>query len=191
MSVTNLLSKFYDTAASMQHYAPPSGHSYYPSVSKSNTQTGLRSTQSSRANSPVPDTASQISKGSTAKGLVPANDDRAIWDSFNLSMQFGNDYVDENPLVGEPGSFVMSVTGRSLQDKRIREAAAEAEREKLEKDSTRATSTVATPAAISKAPQPLKKDPGKGKAPITPVMFDPLSKKRRKSKATGSPVSPT
>jgi mediator of RNA polymerase II transcription subunit 6 len=192
MSVTNLLSKFYETAAEMQHYAPPQGHSYYPPVSKHRTQNGLKSTQTSRANSPVPEPASQTnapSHAGAAKEANQGNDDRAIWDSFNLSMQFGSEYMDENPLVGEPGSFVLSSTGRNIQDKRAKEAVVEAAREKAETNSTRATSIVATPAAPAKMGLPLKRESigGKGKSPTSPVAGDAASKRRRKSKA---PVSP-
>jgi mediator of RNA polymerase II transcription subunit 6 len=192
MSVTNLLSKFYETAAEMQHYAPPQGHSYYPPVSKLSAQTGVKSTQTSRANSPVPEPASQthaLSQASAAKEASQGNDDRAIWDSFNLSMQFGSEYMDENPLVGEPGSFVLSSTGRNIQDKRAKEAVVEAAREKAETNSTRGTSIVATPAAPARVVQPLKRESigGKGKGPSSPVTGDAAAKKRRKSKA---PVSP-
>jgi mediator of RNA polymerase II transcription subunit 6 len=192
MSVTNLLSKFYETATAMQHYAPSRGHTYYPPVSKGSTQIGLRSTQTSRANSPAPDAASQthsLSQAGATKATSQPNDDRAIWDSFNLSMQYGSEYMDENPLVGEPGSFVLSSTGRNLQDKRAKEAVAEAAREKHETESTRTTSVAPTSAAPLKIIPPSKRDSfgGKGKSPISPVAGDAAAKRRRKSKA---PVSP-
>jgi mediator of RNA polymerase II transcription subunit 6 len=192
MSVTNLLSKFYDAAAAMQYYAPSRGHTYFPPVSKSNAQIGLKSTQTSRANSPVPDTASQtvsLPQAGGAKVISQANDDRAILDSFNLSMQYGSEYMDENPLAGEPGSFVLSSTGRNLQDKRAKEAVAEAVREKQETDSSKATSVAPIPVAPLKIIPPSKRDSlgGKGKSPISPIAGDAAAKRRRKSKA---PVSP-
>lgn len=33
---------------------------------------------------------------------------RSLADSFNLFTRFGDEFMDENPLVGEPGSFIMS-----------------------------------------------------------------------------------
>lgn len=33
---------------------------------------------------------------------------RLLAESFNLSLRYGNEYMDENPLTGEPGSFILS-----------------------------------------------------------------------------------
>jgi mediator of RNA polymerase II transcription subunit 6 len=108
--------------------------------------------------------------------------------------------MDENPLQGEPGSFVMASTGRNLVDKRDKE---QREREaanaaKGTQDSSTRIGSVAptpTPAPANRATDGLKKSAGagaKGKSPISPV-GDGGVKKRRKSKAPGTPglASPT
>lgn len=35
-------------------------------------------------------------------------DTRTLAESFNLFVRYENEYMDESPLVGEPGSFIMS-----------------------------------------------------------------------------------
>lgn len=44
-------------------------------------------------------------------------DTRTLAESFNLFMQYGDEFMDENPLVGEPGSFIMSRTGDGASSK--------------------------------------------------------------------------
>lgn len=38
-------------------------------------------------------------------------DTRSLAESFNLFTRYGEEYMDENPLVGEPGSFILSRAG--------------------------------------------------------------------------------
>lgn len=97
--------------------------------------------------------------------------------------------MDENPLVGEPGAFKLSATNRNIRDKHVKETAAEAAREaaKSEAESLRAASVAPTP-----IPPPIKtnlerkgSDIGKSRSPISAVSG--INKKRRKSKAPGTP----
>ena len=47
-------------------------------------------------------------QSSTAASL---QDTRTLVESFNLLNRYGDEYMDEAPLVGEPGSFILSRTG--------------------------------------------------------------------------------
>ena len=111
-------------------------------------------------------------------------------------MAYGDEYMDENPLVGEPGNFKLSSTGRSVRDKEARE------KEKRELDAARsemARSEVGERASVAPSPAPggasktagLRKEGSgvgmaKGKSP-TSGGEGATGKKRRKSKA---PITP-
>jgi len=61
----------------------------------------------------MPDTQSQAksTEARPSSKIVPAGDfkeARILAESFALSLRYGNEYMDENPLVGEPGSFILS-----------------------------------------------------------------------------------
>jgi len=179
--------KAYQTAGSLQYYSPEKGYSYFPSSQKPKPSAGLESTRTSRAASPIADTASQTS-ARQGKESSHQDDDRAIFNSFNLAIRYGSEYMDENPLTGEPGSFKLSTTNRNIRDKHVKETAAEAAKEaaKSEAESLKAASVAPTP-----VPPPIKtnlerkgSDIGKAKSPISATSG---IKKRRKSKAPGTP----
>jgi len=124
----------------------------------------------------------------SAKNTQEANDDRAIWESFNLSAQYGSEFMDENPLVGEPGSFVLASTARNLSDKRAKETAAEAAIKTSQDAISRSVSVAPTPPVSAKPVEPMRKvsTSAKAKSP-TSAVADGGVKKRRKSKAPGTP----
>lgn len=200
MAITDHLTKLYDAALSTQFYTPPQGHSYYPPNPKPSTRPSLDSARASRAGTPIADTASQsgLSQHGT-KETPQVNDDNAIYNSFRLALQYGTEYMDENPLQGEPGSFVMTSTGRNLVDKRDREQRdKEASTVKGSQDTSFRNGSVAptpTPTPANKITELSKKAVSAGakaRSPTSPL-GDSGVKKRRKSKAPGTPglTSPT
>ena len=67
----------------------------------------------------MPEADSQT-RTSTGQGLSGAGasgagsnvqDTRTLAESFNLLSRYGEEFMDENPLVGEPGSFILSRAG--------------------------------------------------------------------------------
>lgn len=95
-------------------------------------------------------------------------------ESYSLSLRYSNEYMDENPLVGEPGSFIMTKT-----------------REPAPQSSLKIQTSIPTkPAESSEAKNTTPFAPGKKgskgaeKSPITPGTKD--KKARRKSKAAGA-----
>jgi mediator of RNA polymerase II transcription subunit 6 len=200
MAATRALQKFYAAANELYFYTPDRGYTYHSTTSNSKSKSSnlLESTRTSRANSPIPDTASQTSVQPTSTGTKETqnqgNDDRAIATSFQLAVRWGNEYMDENPLIGEPGALKLSSTSRQLKDQQDKNQAAEAsktaqkEKEK-EAESTRA-SVAATP---TPAPPAIKTDlkkssMSKGKSPISAVSDGGVKKAgRRKSMKPGTP----
>lgn len=90
--------------------------------------------------------------------------------SFMIHTQYGGDYMDENPITGQPGQFHLSSTGRK---ERLQALALPS-----------LNTTLKSPTTVA----PDKKD-GKGdKTPKTPT--GGISKpKRKKSKAGATPTS--
>jgi mediator of RNA polymerase II transcription subunit 6 len=190
MSVTNLLGKFHETAAAMQFFTPATGHTYFPPMGKPKAKPGLESTRTSRANSPMPDSSSQTgSMSQTTKDVPEVNDDTAIYESFNMALRWGSEYMDENPLVGEPGSFVLAHSSRNLKDQREKREVASEVVKSIENRASQTPSTAPTPLRTLEPPKKVATGT-KLKSPTGPVA-DAGVKKRRKSKAPGTPgVSP-
>lgn len=134
---------------------------------------------------PRPDTQDTASTKASVGPKISAQDDvqstQLLETSYDLLLRYGNEYMDENPLVGEPGSFKLSKTKDS---------------------SLGAVSTAQSFNQAFKAPATVKKPPppqlqtdlptdaakkasaGSAKSPTTPGIKK--KKERRKSKAAGA-----
>lgn len=100
-------------------------------------------------------------------------------ESYNFSSRYGKEYMDENPLVGEPGSFILSKSREAGPAVAHPQAKAPAP-PKL------ATSPDVKPTVM---PLPGKKSAkGAEKSPVSPGTKE--KKQRRKSKAAGSTTTP-
>lgn len=99
-----------------------------------------------------------------------AVDSRLAEHSFLIHMQYGGDYMDENPITGKPGEFHLTSTGR---------------KEKLQ---TLALPNLDTSFKSSAITQPDKKDTKGDKTPKTPTGM-PSKSRRKKSKAGTTPTS--
>lgn len=114
-------------------------------------------------------------------------------DSYNLSLRYGNEYMDENPLVGEPGSFRLAKSQDSTLTSSI-----STNKSSQPSQSFKSSTSAALPAPAKEVPTPLlktddlpptAKKPSKGfeKSPTTVTVKEKKEKKeRRKSKAAGA-----
>ncbi|KAL3479468.1 MED6 mediator subfamily complex component-domain-containing protein [Aspergillus californicus] len=113
LSAVTSLTSLLKTASTLPIFTPSHGHTYLPPVPKSSDtgQPGVQ-TQTSKENTPVPDAdgsnkaqsfvGAQVGTNSTAQDL------KSLAESFNLLSRYGDEYMDESPLMGEPGSFILS-----------------------------------------------------------------------------------
>ena len=98
-------------AASLPVFSPSYGHTYIPPASKP-AEHQLKLSQRSKENTPVPGSQSQADNRSTQ--LVTEHSSKAITDTqtllnaIRMTLNHGNEYMDETPLVGEPGNFRLS-----------------------------------------------------------------------------------
>ncbi|KAJ5107599.1 hypothetical protein N7456_004274 [Penicillium angulare] len=120
LSAVTSLSRLMKTASTLPTFTSSYGHTYLPPVTRATTETGAQASQQSKENTPMPDavppsTADTQATNKTGLGISTTNssfqDTRNLAESFSLFSQYGDEYMDETPLVGEPGSFIMSRVG--------------------------------------------------------------------------------
>jgi len=141
--------------------------------------------QSSKENTPLPDSLP------SAKKTLPSSasnstflSSRLLDESFNMAFRYGDEYMDENPITGQPGDFHLSTTGRKNKDKLMVPLPGKGTSLSQVK-----ASAPPTPEVKNAEVPPIRKGSKGDKSPKTPGMPKP---KRRKSKAlSSSGISPT
>ncbi|OBT48421.1 hypothetical protein VE00_01114 [Pseudogymnoascus sp. WSF 3629] len=173
LSIFTSLDKFVSAANALPNFTPLSGHTYLPPVAPRPKATDSQlATQTSRQGSPLSDSAGGSRKqvaGTTSTYM----DARLLDESFQLSMRYGDEYMDENPITGHPGAFNLTSTGRKAKDT----LGAPAQKAGLQ-DSTKIGASPVDEKA-SDIPPTRKGSKAAEKAPRTPGIPKP---KRKKSK---------
>ncbi|KAF4303948.1 Mediator of RNA polymerase II transcription subunit 6 [Botryosphaeria dothidea] len=208
LAATTSLTKFFSIASSLPIYTSGRGYTYYPpslSLKQSNASANA-SRRSSRAGSPNGDTSSvmdigdvssssqgqtgdpqQPQKAKNTNAAAAATSMGALSQSFQLFRSFKDEFMDTNPIIGEPGSFHFSATTRHVQQTQSKqaEAAAAAAAAKASNaaaaDGTKTDSKPGTP-ALAASPDLA----GAGGIPAK----KPAKIKRSKSRAGTAPTSP-
>ncbi|TKA83072.1 hypothetical protein B0A55_00951 [Friedmanniomyces simplex] len=209
------LEKMFGKAASLPSFTPTTGHTYLPSAKERKSASGstAASTQGSparsRSASLAPETAQSLRSGSlgatgditSASGASAQSSDdllatRLLADSLRQTSSHGDDFMDENPLIGEPGSLKFTFSSAAIKKRRADDEAAE-------KKTREAREKVLASGAASTSPKPAEKV----KPPTPPPVFTEARasaakegkekreerKRRRKSRpnAGGTATSPT
>lgn len=67
-------------------------------------------TQQSKESTPVPDTQGAVKASLSTANVKDTSyqDTRNLMEALNLLSRYGDEYMDETPLTGEPGSFILS-----------------------------------------------------------------------------------
>ncbi|KAK4580174.1 Mediator of RNA polymerase II transcription subunit 6 [Recurvomyces mirabilis] len=170
LSAVTSLEKMFVKTATLPSFTPTTGHTYLPPRTISTaTATAGASTQGSpnrsREGSVVPGASAEtqsLRSGSLAPELAATSNTtdndlqtaRILVDSLQKSMQFSEEYVDENPLVGEPGNFRFTSSAAAVKKRKAdEEAVLIAAQKAKEAKETSSSSTAATPKVV-KAPTP-------------------------------------
>ena len=202
LSTVTSLTKLLSTASSLPIFTPSLGHTYLPPVSKNATPgSSLQTTQASKESTPMPgggtplpaaqETANstKASKSISDQGLQGV---QMLEYSYSLFNRYGNEYMDENPIVGEPGAFKLSKSHNSSLATSMTMSKTSSQAPDGSKSSTQTTeiptpakSAVPTPQLkTDDLPAPIRKaTKGSEKSPTTPSTKE--KKSRRKSKAAG------
>ncbi|KAK3072255.1 Mediator of RNA polymerase II transcription subunit 6 [Teratosphaeriaceae sp. CCFEE 6253] len=216
-SVADVVGKsVFEKAAALPSFTPTTGHTYLPPAStKSTTGTSRQASPSrSREGSVAPGmdiqslrSTSQALEGSQGAGAAhsTSSDDilatRLLIDSLRQTATYGEEFMDENPLLGEPGSFKFTSSTAAVKKRKADEEAAALAAQKAKE--------LKLSAQASRAASP-KAEVAKAKAPTPPSVFTEKAattaktekerregkkaekKSRRKSKAlAGTATSPT
>lgn len=104
---------------------------------------------------------------------------KLLAESFSLSSRYGSEYMDENPLVGEPGSFILS---------KSRDAPASAQQRSRGIGPLAKISTLPESKSAEVAPTMKKGAKVVEKSLISPGTKE--KKQRRKSKVAGATTTP-
>ncbi|EER40369.1 RNA polymerase II transcription mediator complex subunit [Histoplasma capsulatum var. duboisii H88] len=130
LSTVTSLTKALSAASPLPIFSPSYGHTYMPPVPKAleSSRPGVQqSDQQSVADTPMPDallqskdasalssTAEQPSASTSVSPLTSSSttmqDSRSLIEAFNLLSRYGDEYMDDAPLLGEPGSFIIGKT---------------------------------------------------------------------------------
>ncbi|OCL07527.1 MED6-domain-containing protein [Glonium stellatum] len=138
LSATTALTSFLGVASTLSLFTPATGHTYFPIPTKASSSTASAQTGAlSRATTPggVPAPTETASQTLQHHGSQPTNSSTSIHDakfsdnlfmhSLSLTTRFATEYADENPLQGEPGSFVFSSTNERIAAQNAAQAAAQ------------------------------------------------------------------
>lgn len=137
-------------------------------------------------------TSTGTNKSQSSNATV--NSTAILADSFGLSIRYGSEYMDENPLVGEPGSFILRKTrDAQSQAQQVQEQQSQQSQQSQQQQQQQVNSKTAQAAKVASPPPPAmintnipplaparKGSKGGEKTPITPGGKD----KKRKKKAT-------
>ncbi|RAL07764.1 mediator complex subunit MED6 [Aspergillus homomorphus CBS 101889] len=116
LSAVTSLTSLLKTASALPTFTPSHGHTYLPPAPKQVDTAGQLAgaqAQQSKESTPMPDASTKtplVGSQAAQTGSV-YQDTRTLAESFSLLTRYGDEFMDENPLVGEPGSFIMSKAG--------------------------------------------------------------------------------
>ncbi|KAM0797642.1 MED6 mediator subfamily complex component-domain-containing protein [Usnea florida] len=198
LSTVTSLTKLLSTASSLPSFTPSLGHVYLPPVTRNPTSaSSFQATQTSKEGTPMlgggtPLPAAQENAGSTkvskSTSDVGLHGVHMLELSYDLADRFGNEYMDENPLVGEPGAFKLSKSHHTSFATSMTTSKTSSQSVRVP---TPVKSAVPTPQLKTEdlpAP-PRKATKGSEKSPTTPSTKE--KKSRRKSKAAGDRAGAT
>jgi len=92
------------TASDLPLFSAAHGHTYLRPVQKSLGQPESQVAQQSKEDTPLPAAQAPSDEPSKSTGTID-DSARSLFAALNMSMRYGKEYMDDMPLVGEPGKF--------------------------------------------------------------------------------------
>ena len=116
MTTITSLSKMLSETASLPVFSPAYGHTYLPPASKPATASQIGLLQKIKEPTPMPGSQSATSGQNNQNEARPsaATDTQTLINAIRMTMRYGKEYMDESPLVGEPGNFRLSKQKQTL-----------------------------------------------------------------------------
>ncbi|KIX09889.1 uncharacterized protein Z518_00970 [Rhinocladiella mackenziei CBS 650.93] len=175
LNTVSALHQIFSAPSDLSFFSASHGHTYHKPVQKSTTRALSGLSQQSQEGTPLPDTQASSTEKNPAGSVQPHEDTdnstRTAWDALRMTLQYGMEYVDDMPLVGEPGSFRFS---------KSKDASSGQAKDQLPPSSAATPGQSRATSAIPSAPSNPTAGP---KGPKT-LPEGPAKPKRRKSKAS-------
>ncbi|OCK76757.1 hypothetical protein K432DRAFT_385196 [Lepidopterella palustris CBS 459.81] len=119
LCATTALTLFLKTASTLSLFTPSTGHTYFPhptnlaklSLPGSISRAASPASVMDASQTALPATAQP---GTTSTTTSTTFDPKLFTSSLTLTARFASEFADENPLQGEPGSFVFSSTNERI-----------------------------------------------------------------------------
>lgn len=151
---------------------------------------GSQLTQTSKEGTPVAETVLRAVKApvasQTASTTEAVQEARSLAESFNMTLRYMNEYMDENPLLGEPGSFILSSTHGSSQSKNASQPRSTVLANPTDTDMTDFPTDANSSDAVTK-----KTSRSGDKSPMTSGAPGKLKRRKSKAPSSGGGVTPT
>ncbi|KAL6705371.1 Mediator of RNA polymerase II transcription subunit 6 [Coniothyrium glycines] len=120
LTISTRMQQLADISKGMSHWSPSTGYSNYPPSYETKQATTVSRVGSPSLGATEPEAFASQSQGQGATGSAQTADtaaasteefsDALFLQSLNLTNAYGNEFMDENPLKGEPGAFVFENT---------------------------------------------------------------------------------
>jgi mediator of RNA polymerase II transcription subunit 6 len=218
LTTATQLQQAYDLSKNLSQFAPGVGHSYLPpsyelpktasTASRIGSPTLAAAEPAAPASQSQPQTQMQRAVESTE--TADAFSDALFLQSLKNTDEYYDEFMDENPLQGEPGAFVFretygAVKARERREEQARQRKAAKEAEAAAAASAAAAAATAATNVKTETQSTLNSGAVTPKTGVgaTPAAQDPFSRKqslanipigkakRKKSKGLGTPVTPT
>ena len=98
------MNKFMSVASTLPNFSPALGNTYMSSITSRPKASESQHAQASRESSVVPGGLSDPKKASSNS---VAYDNALLNDSLQKSLYFDDEYMDDLPITGEPGNFIL------------------------------------------------------------------------------------
>ncbi|EEA18968.1 Mediator of RNA polymerase II transcription subunit 6 [Talaromyces marneffei ATCC 18224] len=113
LSAVTSLTKLMNVASRLPIFTPSYGHTYMPPGPKAADAPQAATSQQAQQNkepTPMPESQATVKASLSAANVKDTSyqDTRNLMEALNLLSRYGDEYMDETPLTGEPGSFILS-----------------------------------------------------------------------------------
>lgn len=121
LSVFSAMNSFLNIASTLSTFSPALGHTYLPPASTTRSKAEAPMSEASKETTPMPDSlsATQKRKLQASSSNTSYLDDLLLSESLRISLQYGDEYMDDNPVKGVPGDFSFTTTGRNKDPSKL------------------------------------------------------------------------
>ncbi|KAK5064882.1 hypothetical protein LTR84_000716 [Exophiala bonariae] len=184
LNTVSALSKVFSTSSDLSIFSVSHGHTYHKPVQKSTTHAPSSTSQQSKDDTLVSATQSSTGdKSATTLSQPQPSDDfdssaRTLREALRMTLQYGKEYMDDVPLVGEPGNFrwTKARDGSNSQSKSQTSGAVSVPPGQSRAPSAAPTTTAVVPSTVNASKDAMGGDKKGGSS-------NRVKPKRRKSKA--------